>query len=187
MRIAFPTATILLLALAVFIAACASGPRMRFMRGEQAFQILMTMDGEGEPGDVIIFDGDGTGGRGAEVTGFWDHQKYFDGVDCRGPESVQMLLAFQFAEGKGPEDFRAFKELDKPWVASNGGCNTATVFTERTDEWPYDAFELITFSTVGDFERAYAGNEELAAAGDGLFGPQVLAAVVQTVELRERP
>jgi hypothetical protein len=182
------TSLLLIAALALLLASCGGGPRLRAMRGDEAFQVLLVLDGEAKAGDVLVFAAPGKGSEGATtVTGFWDHRRDFQGVPCGGPDAIQMVLAFQFAEGKGPDDFRAFKELDKPWVAANNGCNPSTVFTQRDGRWPFDAFEIITFASMADFERAYAGNDALAAAGEGLFGPKVLAAVVQPVELRAGP
>ena len=182
-----PTRAIFFLAaltsFALFSAAC-SGKGLRFheMRGEQRFEVLTVFDGDARPGDVLAFDGSRRDPLGAPVTGFWDHSEFFADTDCGGPTGLSMLLAFQFAKDKGPADFETFKELDKPWVAANNGCNTATVFTERTDDWPFDAFELIAFSSVEDFRTAYAGNEELGAAGEGLFGPGVLVVEVRALD-----
>lgn len=96
-----------------------------------------------------------------------------------GPEAVHLLLAFQLAPGKTPEDFAAFKKIDLPWVASNHGANPTTCWTKRDDTWEFDAFEDATFASMDDFKRAYAGNDELTKAGEGLFGPKVLVAVVR--------
>lgn len=93
-------------------------------------------------------------------------------------DGMRMVLAFQLAEGKSRADFREFKEIDLPWIAENNGRNYATVWTERTPQWPFDAFEDVTFQTRDDFIAAYAGNEELAEAAEGLFGETVLVAIV---------
>lgn len=93
-------------------------------------------------------------------------------------DGMRMVLAFQLAEGKTPADFREFKEIDLPWIAENNGRNHATVWTERSPQWPFDAFEDVTFQTREDFTTAYAGNEELAEAAEGLFGDPVLVLIV---------
>ena len=93
--------------------------------------------------------------------------------------TIQMVLAFQMAGGKTRQDFAAFKKLDAPWVASNNGSNAATLWTQRTETWVFDAFEDVIFASKSDFERAYAGNEDLIKAGNGLFGAKVLVVIVE--------
>jgi hypothetical protein len=95
------------------------------------------------------------------------------------PEAIHMILAFQLAPGKTRADFAKFKVLDGPWVASNNGSNAATIWTNRSGEWIFDAFEDVVFASKADFERAYAGNDELGKAGEGLFGDKVLVAIVE--------
>ena len=58
------------------------------------------------------------------------------------------------------------------------GSNFATIWTERTEAWSFDAFEDVTFASKKDFKRAYAGNEELLKVSEGLFGEKVLVAIV---------
>ncbi len=95
------------------------------------------------------------------------------------PEAIHMVLAFQLPPGKTRADFAKFKVLDGPWVASNNGSNSATIWTNRAGDWIFDAFEDVVFASKADFERAYAGNEELGKAGEGLFGDKVLVAIVE--------
>ncbi len=95
------------------------------------------------------------------------------------PEAIHMVLAFQLTPGKTRTDFAKFKVLDGPWVASNNGSNAATIWTNRTGEWIFDAFEDVVFASKADFNRAYAGNEELGKAAEGLFGDKVLVAIVE--------
>jgi len=95
------------------------------------------------------------------------------------PEAIHMVLAFQLTPGKTRADFAKFKVLDGPWVASNKGSNAATIWTNRSGDWIFDAFEDVVFASKADFERAYAGNEELGKAGEGLFGDKVLVAIVE--------
>ena len=90
------------------------------------------------------------------------------------PGALRMVMAYQLMPGKTRSDIARFKELDRPWVAENNGYNSATYFTDRAANWPFDAFEDITFKSKADFERAYAGNETMAKAGEGLFDKQVL-------------
>jgi hypothetical protein len=94
-------------------------------------------------------------------------------------EAIHMVLAFQLAPGKTRADFAKFKVLDGPWVASNNGSNSATIWTNRSDDWIFDAFEDVVFASKADFERAYAGNDELGKAGERLFGDKVLVAIVE--------
>jgi hypothetical protein len=95
------------------------------------------------------------------------------------PEAIHMILAFQLTPGKTRADFAKFKVLDGPWVASNNGSNTATIWTNRAGDWIFDAFEDVVFASKADFERAYAGNDELGKVGEGLFGDKVLVAIVE--------
>jgi hypothetical protein len=95
------------------------------------------------------------------------------------PEAIHMILAFQLTPGKTREDFAKFKVLDGPWVASNNGSNSATIWTNRSGDWIFDAFEDVVFASKADFQRAYAGNEELGKAAEGLFGDNVLVAIVE--------
>jgi hypothetical protein len=95
------------------------------------------------------------------------------------PEAIHMVLAFQLPPGKTRADFAKFKVLDGPWVASNNGSNAATIWTNRSGDWIFDAFEDVLFASKADFERAYAGNDELGKAGEGLFGDKVLVAIVE--------
>ncbi|GEM_PF-6982162 len=95
------------------------------------------------------------------------------------PEAIHMVLAFQLPPGKTRADFAKFKVLDGPWVASNNGSNAATIWTNRSGDWIFDAFEDVVFASKKDFETAYAGNEELGKAGEGLFGDKVLVAIVE--------
>jgi hypothetical protein len=95
------------------------------------------------------------------------------------PDAIHMVLAFQLTSGKTRADFAKFKILDGPWVASNNGSNSATIWTNRSGDWIFDAFEDVVFASKADFERAYAGNDELRKAGEGLFGDKVLVAIVE--------
>ena len=95
------------------------------------------------------------------------------------PEAIQMVLAFQLAPGKTRKDFARFKRVDGPWVTSNHGSNSATIWTKRQGDWVFDAFEDIVFASKKDFHRAYAGNEELNKAAEGLFGDKILIAIVE--------
>ncbi len=95
------------------------------------------------------------------------------------PEAIHMVLAFQLTPGKTRADFAKFKVLDGPWVASNNGSNAATIWTNRSGDWIFDAFEDVVFASKADFNKAYAGNEELGKAAEGLFGDQVLVAIVE--------
>ena len=105
--------------------------------------------------------------------------KYQTSPKPKNPGAIQMVLAFQLASGKTREDFAEFKKLDGPWVALNNGSNPSTIWTRRTETWSFDAFEDVTFASKTDFERAYAGNEKLTKAGEGLFGIKVLVAIVE--------
>jgi|TARA_B110000438_G_C15700675_1_gene600930 hypothetical protein len=95
------------------------------------------------------------------------------------PEAIHMVLAFQLTSGKTRADFAKFKALDGPWLASNNGSNAATIWTNRSGDWIFDAFEDVVFASKADFNKAYAGNEELGKAAEGLFGDQVLVAIVE--------
>ena len=90
-----------------------------------------------------------------------------------------MVLAFQLAPDKSREDFAQFKKVDAPWVTSNHGSNFATIWTERKGEWIFDAFEDVVFASKADFDKAYAGNEELNKVAEGLFGEKVLVVIVE--------
>jgi hypothetical protein len=70
------------------------------------------------------------------------------------PEAIHMVLAFQLTPGKTRADFAKFKVLDGPWVASNNGSNAATIWTNRSGDWIFDAFEDVVFAFKADFERA---------------------------------
>ena len=97
----------------------------------------------------------------------------------KNPDAIHMILAFQMALGKGRADFAEFKKLDAPWVASNNGSNAATYWTERTGNWVFAAFEDVVFASKEDFNKAYAGNDELGKAAEGLFDGTVLVAIVE--------
>ena len=97
----------------------------------------------------------------------------------KNPEAIHMVLAFQLTPGKTRTDFAKFKKIDGPWVASNKGSNAATIWTNRSGDWIFDAFEDVVFASKKDFQRAYAGNAELAKAGEGLWGDKVLIAIVE--------
>ena len=117
-----------------------------------------------------------------EITGTFSHEAYMKEqatISPSTPGAIHMVLGFQLAAGKARADFEKFKELDRPWVAQNKGNNPATYFTKRTAAWPFDAYEDVWFATRADFDRAYAGTPALAKAGEGLFGPQVLVAIVK--------
>tara|TARA_B100000686_G_C16502517_1_gene817812 strand:+ start:110 stop:460 length:351 start_codon:yes stop_codon:yes gene_type:complete len=95
------------------------------------------------------------------------------------PEAIHMILGFQLAPGKTREDFAGFKKVDAPWLVSNRGSNPATIWTERDGDWVFDAFEEVIFASLDDFNRAYAGNDELNTAAEGLFDDKVLVVIVE--------
>jgi len=140
----------------------------------RTFDVIEVLDGQWAGGPITITT-DPTE-PGIEVIG---KDTYDAPVAPTGAGAIQMVLAFQLAPGKSREDFAKFKELDFPWVCSNRGSNRATIWTRRTNDWPFDAFEDVTFASKKDFERAYAGNDDLSKAGEGLFGDKVLAAIVE--------
>ena len=90
-----------------------------------------------------------------------------------------MILGFQLAPGKTRDDFAGFKKVDAPWLVSNRGSNPATIWTERDGDWVFDAFEEVIFASLDDFNRAYAGNDELNTAAEGLFDDKVLVVIVE--------
>ena len=117
-----------------------------------------------------------------QITGTYSHEDYMKEHASISPSTagaIHMVLGFQLAPGKSRDDFEKFKELDRPWVVQNKGYNSATYFTKRSAAWPFDAYEDVWFATRADFDRAYAGTPELAKAGEGLFGPKVLVAIVK--------
>jgi hypothetical protein len=157
-------------------AGCASNHNATTPEGiRRTFHIVKVLEGEFDRDTLTITDREY--GRGVRIIGI---DRYENAApEPKGPEAIRMVLAFQLAPGKTPSDFAKFKALDLPWVAANHGSNRATIWTQRTEDWPYDAFEDVTFASRADFERAYAGNEELAKAGEGLFGDRVLVAIVE--------
>jgi hypothetical protein len=168
--------TLLVLATAILLAACSRNHGVVPPTPDgsaRLFYIVEVLDGSFD-GDRIPF-GDATAPGIATITGSdrWEHLP-----EPRNSESIKMVLAFQLAPGKTRADFAQFKAVDSPWVAANNGSNPVTWWTERSAAWPFDGFDEVTFASRADFDRAYAGNDELAAIAAGLFGDAVLAAVV---------
>lgn len=182
---------ILLLPVALLLGGCSHRSLVPDPDVAASYRILNTLDGEA-PGEWIVLTRKGwffeeksvyTAGEVPvvvrEVRSHTSTLKAMDAREFRG--GIRMVLAFQLAEGRTADDFMEFKKLDLPWVVRNNGYNRSTVFTRRSERWPFDAFEDVTFASEADFRRAYLGNEELAKAGDGLFGPAVFVAIVEPV------
>lgn len=147
------------------------------------YEVVEVIDGAKLTGPLAFCDvACGSSMECAEITGMFSHEAYMKEhatISPSTPGAIHMVLGFQLAAGKARDDFEKFKELDRPWVVQNKGYNPATYFTKRTAAWPFDAYEDVWFATRADFDRAYAGTPELAKAGEGLFGPQVLVAIVK--------
>ena len=135
------------------------------------FKVLKILDGEW-PHPTIEISNQGLGIRviGANT--------YSPPPASSEPRAIRMVLAFQLNPGKTRKDFARFKKVDAPWVASNRGSNSATIWTERGGDWIFDAFEDVTFASEEDFNRAYVGNDKLNKAAAGLFDNKVLVAIV---------
>ncbi|MCC6547175.1 hypothetical protein IT570_08410 [Candidatus Sumerlaeota bacterium] len=148
-----------------------------------SYHVVEVVDGKTELKD-LNFACDG-GQPGIVLSAVMSHRHYMQRHATISPDeagALRMVMAYQLMPGKTRADIARFKEFDRPWVVENNGFNTATYFTRRAATWPFDAFEDITFKSRADFEKAYAGNETMTKAGEGLFGPEVLVAIVTADE-----
>jgi hypothetical protein len=143
-------------------------------KSKRIFKIKKVLDGKWTRSKIeFSFDGKNSGIPVLAV------DAYSPSPMRTNPKTIQVILAFQLAQGKTREDFAEFKKVDASWVASNHGSNFATIWTGSKGEWNFDAFEDIVFASKADFDRAYAGNEELNKAAKGLFGEKVLVVIVE--------
>ncbi len=166
------------------LSACASTRAARKdAAGCLRYEVVEVIDGPKLMGPLTFCEAAcGASGECPEITGTFSHEAFMNGqatISPSTPGAIHMVLGFQLAAGKTRADFEKFKELDRPWVVQNKGYNPSTYFTKRTATWSFDAYEDVWFATRADFDRAYAGTPELAKAGEGLFGPQVLVAIVK--------
>ena len=138
----------------------------------RVFTIIKILDGEWSQPTIRISNQ----GFGIRIQGV---DSYNPPPKPSGSEAISMILAFQLAPQKTREDFAKFKKVDKTWVALNKGSNPETVWTERNGNWIFDAFDKVTFASIKDFNRAYAGNGKLNKMAEGLFGSKVLVAIVK--------
>lgn len=144
------------------------------------YRIVEVLDGKTGLRDLaFIFDKKAPGIVINDVMHHRDYMKKHASISADEPGALRMVLAYQLMPGKTKTDIARFKEFDRPWVVENNGNNAATYFTNRAADWPFDAFEDITFKTKADFDRAYAGNDTMTKAGEGLFDQQVLVAIVR--------
>lgn len=159
----------------LFLAGCLVDKEDPFMDVQtRTFHVVETLEGSWAGGPIVVTSDPLEEGIRVKAIDAYDPPAVANGAGA-----IQMVLAFQLSPGKTREDFAKFKELDFPWVSSNRGSNRATIWTRRSVDWPFDAFEDVTFASRADFDRAYKGTPELAEAGEGLFGPTVLVVIVE--------
>lgn len=173
-----------ILLLLVFASGCSiingerAAMRQYMGNGEKRFQIVERLDGTWVGNEIVLRRDDR---KDAIRILAVDRHPTTQLTDDQ-PGGIRMVLAFQLEEGKTREDFQAFKEIDLSWVSANRGRNHATVWTERSPQWPFDAFDDTTFATVDDFWVAYEGNPAILEAAEGLFGPQVFVGIISVKE-----
>ncbi|MCC5878063.1 MAG: hypothetical protein JJU11_17735 [Candidatus Sumerlaeia bacterium] len=168
-----------LLALVLLFPGCAlfgggSGAREYIPTQERTFNVVERLEGAWRGREIVLRRDQRHDTVRVLAADFYQSTE----LAVPNPGDYRIMVAFQLASDKTRDDYRAFKELHLSWVSTNGGRSHATVWTERSEHWPYDGFDEMIVRSMEDFETIREGNRVInEARADLLRGRQFVALI----------